>query len=200
MSPKKRRKKNNKSTLRGLHIHVHNQYMFFVWAKGLCFNSIFKSGGQFFHGKAFTLVHGFPHYPQCCSSTLLIVVQSDLMLDFIWTGKSEFLSPLVKISTETRLIYFQLVKSERPHQPRLQNPRWLLGTSMLRESCNNTVYQRVGLICVSLNQSYTQYCPTCFCGPMVMVFVCAKHHVMHCYQLVLLTTANLAKNFLLTCC
>lgn len=48
------------------------------------------------------------------------------------------------------------------------------------------------LIGISLSQSYTQYCP--ICGHVATVFVYAKHHVMCCYQLVLLTMANLTRN------
>jgi len=82
----------------------------------------------------------------------------------------------------------QLRKVGRISQPRLRNPRWLLRASTA------VIYRFLALlsICVSLKQSYTQYCPTSICGHVATVFVCANCQVICCYQLVLLAMANLA--------
>jgi len=78
-------------------------------------------------------------------------------------------------------------------QPQLRNPRWLLRASTVVKA--GVIYSFLALlsICVSLNQSYAQYCPTSTRGHVAMVFVCAKCRVTHCYPLVLLTMANMAR-------
>jgi len=48
-------------------------------------------------------------------------------------------------------------------------------------------------ICVSLNQLYTQYCTFTISGHVATVFVFAKCCAIRCYQLVMLTMANLAR-------
>jgi len=44
-----------------------------------------------------------------------------------------------------------------------------------------------------LSYCHPKYCPTSICGQVPTVFVCATCRVIRCYQLVLLTTANLAR-------
>lgn len=45
------------------------------------------------------------------------------------------------------------------------------------------VYRYFCLIFLSLNQSYTQYCPTSIFGHVAIVVACAKYNVIHGYQL-----------------
>lgn len=77
-------------------------------------------------------------------------------------------------------------KSEEPHQPpTFRNPRWLLRVPTVSESCSfSCLLANLCLICVSLNLSYTKFCP-------ITVLVCVKCHVLCYYGLVLLASVHL---------
>jgi len=89
----------------------------------------------------------------------------------------------------------QLVKSEEFDNPRLRNPRWLLCASTAAKAGVISSFLALLSICVSLNRSYKQYCPTSVCGHVATVFVRAKCRVIRCYQLVSLTMPQHNKIF-----
>ena len=92
----------------------------------------------------------------------------------------------LKLNSEVGFSKFQvgsfnrnaLWRKDRPHQPWLQNPRWLP--------------PRINFISTSVWFVSLNYCPTSICGHIDTVFVCAKYWVKRWYQLVLLTTIGIA--------
>lgn len=176
----------------------------------MCFNELqfpllapARCGRIFRHvlSYAWIILHTHVHQVSCCKEPTIWVLYGalsshilppelflalDWVLTMTWTGKSKFARSQSAISTgpSPEVAY----PTQETNQPRPQNPRWLLRTSTAMKA----LYSLLALLpylCLMKSAS-TQFCPTSIWGHVSSMFVCAKYHVMPCYQLELLTKAD----------